>query len=192
LKRERKPVDVLWCPNARQHRRNGWKYPPAVAKQLRADFAGKRILQLFGGRSEFGLRLDIDPIVRPDVIGDAWLPPFGRDSFDVVIMDPPYLHINAQEKTALFRAAGWIARERIVWFSTVWQAATGGVALEKSWLVRVGDSCHVRCLQYFKVIAKPGPVLHFTRGRAMKYNRWIAQPAMLPFSQSPEAAPGIR
>jgi hypothetical protein len=29
------------------------------------------------------------------------------------------------------------------------------------------------------VIAKPGPVQHFERGPAMKYNRWLAQPNSL-------------
>jgi tRNA1(Val) A37 N6-methylase TrmN6 len=39
--------------------------------------------------------MDIDPIVEPDIVADAWAPPFGKDSFDVVILDPPYNHINA-------------------------------------------------------------------------------------------------
>ena len=185
--RERRPVEVLWCPNNRQGAGTGWKFPPAVKRHLIADYEGKRVLQLFGGRSTFGTRLDIDPIVSPDVMGDAWLPPFKRDSFDVVILDPPYFHLNAQEKTALFRAAGWIARERVVWFSTIWQAATGGLSLERSWLVRVGDSCQIRCLQYFKVIAKPGPVERFNRGPAMKYNRWLSQPQALPFGEASES-----
>ena len=80
-----------------------------MRKLLQADTEGKSVLQLFGGLSDFGIRLDIDPTVRPDVIGDAWVPPFKRDSFDVVIIDPPYFRLNAQEKNALFRAAGWIA-----------------------------------------------------------------------------------
>lgn len=73
----KRPVHVLWCPNARRGRSNGWSFPPTVGAQLRADFAGKSILHLFGGRSTFGTRMDIDPIVTPDVIADAWLPPFG-------------------------------------------------------------------------------------------------------------------
>ena len=75
--------------------------------QLHADAQGIR-----GGalRSTFGVRLDVDPATNPDVIGDAWLPPFAKDSFDVVILDPPYVRFNAQVKCALFRAAGWVAR----------------------------------------------------------------------------------
>lgn len=173
------PVDVLWCPNTRK---NGWSFPPAVRKHLERDCAGKTVLHLFGGLSTFGTRLDVDPATRPDVIGDAWLPPFARDSFDIVILDPPYVRFNAQLKCALFRAAGDIARERVVWFHTIWASQAYGLKTERAWLVRTGDSCHVRALQYFRVDSKPGPVKYFTRGPAMKYNRWLAQPGAFAFT----------
>jgi hypothetical protein len=105
-------TEVLWCGNSRQGNGNGWSFPPRVRRILQSDTAGKSVLHLFGGRSTFGFRMDVDPIVRPDLIGDAWLPPFRRESFDVVILDPPYFTMNAQVKTGLFRAAGYIARER--------------------------------------------------------------------------------
>lgn len=171
--------EVLWCSSQRKGAGNGWKYPPAVERQLRADFDGKRILQLFGGRSNWGVRMDVDPLVRPEVLGDAWLPPFAQNSFDVVILDPPYVHLNAQTKTALFRAAGWIAREHVVWFNTWWVSASSGLTADRAWLIRVGDNCYIRCLQYFRVTSQPGPVKYFKRGPAMKYNRWLAQPNSL-------------
>lgn len=173
-KTQRESTEVLWCSNNRQGMSNGWSFPPAVRRRLLADTAGMSVLHLFGGRSSFGTRIDVDPIVRPDVIGDAWLPPFRKESFDVVILDPPYVTMNAQVKTALFRAAGYIARRRVVWFATQWQAASGGLRAERGWLVRVGDSCQVRCLQYFTIEERRGPVTHFKRGPAMKYNRWLA------------------
>lgn len=178
------PVEVLWCPNGRA---NGWSFPRAVERRLIDDTAGATVLHLFGGRSRFGTRLDVDTIVKPDVIGDAWVPPFQRDSFDYVILDPPYFHMNAASKTALFRAAAWIARKQVIWFSTVWQANSGGLRLERAYLVRVGDSCHIRCLQYFNVERKFGPVPHFKRGPAIKYNRWLAQPNSLALVESTEA-----
>lgn len=139
----------------------------------------------FGGRAKFGRRGDIDPSVAPDVIADAWLPPFICDAFDVVILDPPYVHINCQMKNHLLRAAAFIAKRRVIWFHTQWIASSGGqtTALERSWLVRVGDSCAVRCLQVFEVKygAKVKPRPHFNRGPAIKYNRWLAQPERLPF-----------
>jgi hypothetical protein len=157
-------------------------FPPAVEARLVQDCRDLTVLQLFGGRSSFGTRLDVDPFVRPDVIGDAWLPPFARDSFDVVIIDPPYITLNAQLKQALFAAANNIARKRVIWFSTIWMAASSGLSTEAAWLVRVGDSCNVRCLQYFRIREKMEPVRRFKRGPAMKYNRWLAQPGALPHS----------
>lgn len=183
------PVEVLWCPNPNKRdlrasggaRRTGWMFPRAVETRLIEDCEGLSVLQLFGGRSSFGVRLDVDPFVHPDVIGDAWLPPFAQDSFDVVIIDPPYITLNAQLKHALFSAANNIARKRVIWFSTIWMAASSGLSTEKAYLIRVGDSCHVRCLQYFSIREKIQPVAHFKRGPAMKYNRWLAQPQGLPF-----------
>jgi hypothetical protein len=179
------PVDVLWCGNSRG---KGWSFPAAVRKRLQADFEGKRILHLFGGRSTFGTRLDIDAITDPDVIGDAWAPPFAKDSFDVVILDPPYLRFNAQEKNALFRGSAWIARETVVWFHTIWASQCQGLKTERAWLVRCGDQNYVRCLQYFHVYRKPaGPCTYYGRGPAMKYNRWLAQPQALPFGDQVES-----
>jgi hypothetical protein len=155
-------------------------FPKTVERQLIADCEGKTVLQLFGGRSTFGTKLDIDPYTKPHVLGDAWLPPFRQDSFDVVIIDPPYISLNAQLKHALFCAANNVARERVIWFSTVWMAASSGLSAEKAYLVRVGDSCNTRCLQYFRIREKMQPVERFKRGLQMKYNRWLAQPQALP------------
>jgi len=181
------PVEVLWCGNVHGKKHNGWSFPAAVRRKLESDFSGKSVLHLFGGLSTFGTRMDIDPVTRPDVLGDAWLPPFAKSSFDVVILDPPYHHINANVKGALFRAAGFIARETVVWFHTVWASSGLGLSPERAFLVRVGDTCACRCLQYFRVVSQPGPVRYFRRGPAMKYNRWLIQPQMLPFSEASPA-----
>jgi hypothetical protein len=65
------PVEVLWCANASKGRSNRWSFPPAVEKLLRRECEGKRVLHPFGGRAKFGVRMDIDALVRPDVIADA-------------------------------------------------------------------------------------------------------------------------
>lgn len=51
---------------------------------------GSRILHPFGGRAEYGVRVDLDPSVCPDVVGNAESLPFRDGSFDLVICDPPY------------------------------------------------------------------------------------------------------
>ena len=87
-------VGVLWCAKAIPNRQNGWSYPRAVERHLRALTADKCVLQQFGGLSSWGLRLDLDPVTRPHVLGDAWLLPFVKDAFDVTILDPPYVSIR--------------------------------------------------------------------------------------------------
>lgn len=179
-------VDVLWCANSSVAKGAGWSYPAAVERKLRALTDGKRTLQMFGGHSAWGTKLDIDPSTRPHVIGDAWLSPFGRDSFDVVILDPPYFHLNANEKGQLLRQAAFIARERVIWFHTIWIYSARSLPMERAWLVRVGDNCAVRCIQVFKVEGmKDVPVPLFLRGPAMKYNRWLSGQTGLPYEEPP-------
>lgn len=175
--------DVIWCSNPRAGTGNRWAFPPKVEKVLREITAGKTVLHLFGGIAKWGTRIDIDLGVRPNVIADAWLPPFGADSFDVVILDPPYTGINQQMKQLLLRGAGFVARERVYWFHTMWVHGDTGMTRERSWLVRVGDAAYCRCLIEWRV--RPGtknaPKLLFTRGPAMKYNRWLVGNVGLPF-----------
>ncbi len=55
------------------------------------------ILQPFGGRAEFGVRMDLDPLTEPDIVGDAHKLPFGDGEFDLVLLDPPYSQQEALE-----------------------------------------------------------------------------------------------
>ncbi len=191
--RPRVPCEVLWCGTNRPRkkfgrRQNGWSFPPAVRELLIQSVLGQTVLHLFGGRADFGVRLDIDPSTKPHVVGDAWLPPFARDSFDVVILDPPYVRIQQQEKIALLRAAAWIARRRVYWFHTIWIATDRSLPLLRSWLIRVGDQCAVRCLQEFGIREpKLPPLEKFTRGPAIRYNRWFRDDQqLLPLAPAPQ------
>lgn len=181
----RRRIGVIWCSNQRTGRANGWSFPPNVERHLREMTKGRRVCHLFGGMAKFGIRLDIDPITRPHVIADAWLPPFVKDAFDIVILDPPYVNINQQMKQQLLRGAAYIAKDSVIWFHTMWVASDRGLSLHRSWLVRVGDSCSVRCVQEFKVRRGPKqkPRNFFTRGPAIRYNRWLAGEMKLPFER---------
>lgn len=175
-----RPV-ALWCSNHSQGIGNRWAFPPQVDKLLRELTADRRVLQLFGGIAKWGTRIDIDRTVQPHVIADAWLPPFLEGSFDDVIIDPPYYGINQQMKHRLIRGAAFVARERVFWFHTQWVAPDAGLRRERSWLVRVGDSCACRCLIEWRVVTrKPAPTGLFTRGPALKYNRWLVGNVGLP------------
>ncbi len=189
------PIDVLWCGTNRPRkkfgqRQNGWSFPPAVRELLLQQLEGKTCVHFFGGKADFGIRMDLDPATNPDIVADAFLPPLPRDSFDAVILDPPYYQMRQQEKIALLRAAAWVARENIYWFHTVWIATDRVTPCDRAWLIRVGDQCSVRVLQRFKVLepkrepVRPG---EFQRGHCLKYNRWTRAIANLPF---PDLTPG--
>lgn len=184
--KKRRPVRVLWCSNQRHGRSNGWSFPPAVRRKLLAITSGKRVCHLFGGLATFGTKCDIDPMTKPHVLADAWLPPFVENAFDVVILDPPYTGINQQMKNQLLRAAAFIAKEQVIWFHTMWIASDRALTLRRAWLVRVGDSCSVRCIQVFAVRRGPKrrPRNYFSRGPAIRYNRWLAGQLRLPMEKS--------
>ena len=57
-----------------------------------------RVLHPFGGKSEIGERVDLNPEVNPDYIGDAHNLNFIKnDTYDLVILDPPYNDEQAQK-----------------------------------------------------------------------------------------------
>jgi len=62
-----------------------------LIRELGLDPKKHKILHPFGGRAQFGLRVDINPEVEPDIVGDAHdMHMFKDDKFDLVILDPPY------------------------------------------------------------------------------------------------------
>lgn len=178
--RPRVPVEVLWCGSNRPRkkfgeRKNGWSFPPRVRELLLQETQGKTVIHFFGGLSDFGVRMDMDTATNPHILGDAFNPPLPRDSFDVVVLDPPYYRMGQQEKIALLRAARWVARERVYWFHTVWIATDRHLPLERAYLVRIGDQCAARVLQIFSSV--PGdklPPCSSVGGRTITYERWKA------------------
>lgn len=57
----------------------------------------ERIVHPFGGMAETGVRVDLNESLEPDVVADAHDLPFQDDSFDCVILDPPYSDEEALE-----------------------------------------------------------------------------------------------
>lgn len=83
--------------------------------ELAQDILGKKdcdILSLFAGKSRLGFKVDILPIVKPDLVADAH--DFARyldKKFDIVIADPPYSNDEARElyKTPKLNYKQWTA-----------------------------------------------------------------------------------
>ena len=62
-----------------------------LLRELNVDPEKHKILQPFGGKAEFGVRVDINPEVKPDYLENAHnLSMFKDNAFDLVILDPPY------------------------------------------------------------------------------------------------------
>ena len=62
-----------------------------LLRELDIDRQAKHtILHPFGGKAEFGIRIDLKDEVKPDIFADAHNLPFRDSIFNVVILDPPY------------------------------------------------------------------------------------------------------
>ena len=62
-----------------------------LLRLLGIDPKAHKILHPFGGKAEYGVRVDQNPEVNPDYLGDAHnLDMFQDNTFDIVICDPPY------------------------------------------------------------------------------------------------------
>jgi hypothetical protein len=88
-----------WC-FGNNYRGSGYHgaYPPSYMKRIMSmfqDIKNNRILQLFSGSLNItspGIRLDINPKMNPDVVGDAQNLGniFAPNSFDLILADCPY------------------------------------------------------------------------------------------------------
>ena len=83
---------LAWVlPRPRQINHYPGSYPQHFEKKLLEELGNPTIiLQPFGGMAEYGLRLDISLGASPNILGDAHRLPFKDNSFDAVILDPPY------------------------------------------------------------------------------------------------------
>lgn len=61
-----------------------------LLRMLNVEVDKFKVLHPFGGKAEYGLRVDIKADVVPEVRADAHLLPFKDNIFNVVILDPPY------------------------------------------------------------------------------------------------------
>lgn len=71
---------------------DSWRWPREVRHYVRGQVDDyDTVLNVCAGQSEIGdVQLDADPSHDPDVVGGMRNLPFGRDSFDAVVSDPPW------------------------------------------------------------------------------------------------------
>ncbi len=61
-----------------------------LLRELNLDPEKHKLLQPFGGKAKYGYRMDVKDEVVPDIKGDAHVLPFKDETFDMVLLDPPY------------------------------------------------------------------------------------------------------
>lgn len=66
-------------------------------KLLRLYGSPKIVLHPFGGKAEYGWRIDVNPDVEPDIVADAHQLPIRDNSIDMIILDPPYSEEYSKE-----------------------------------------------------------------------------------------------
>jgi len=98
-------IEGLWCMG-NNYTTSGYygAYPHGYLKRIMSMFPTTpedRVLHLFGGSlppSSDYVRIDINPTLDPEVVGDAHelSQIFAPDAFDIIFADPPYSHEDAE------------------------------------------------------------------------------------------------
>lgn len=185
-RRRTQSVGLILCwdrilRNSDGQKADGWRFPRKIEKALKA-LTNASTLHFFGGKASWGRRLDIDASLHPDILGDAFLAPLGRDTFDFVVIDPPYDELRNDARLQLFEHAAWIARRKVFWWHTFWCNGGSPLVFERGWLVRLAGNSRVRALQQFRPREpkkKPRVIVQKTPKR--KYNGWRFPSLELPF-----------
>jgi len=94
----------MWFVGVRKKRKHGYygEYPQDYLPRVMALFPDKKereVFHLFSGAIERGkyIRVDINPKLNPDIIGDAEnLSEFCPDGISLIIADPPYSKEDAE------------------------------------------------------------------------------------------------
>lgn len=119
-----------------------------------------RILHLFGGRAEYGLRMDIRADIEADLVGDAHHLPFRDEVFDLVIGDPPYSKEDSKKMygTGAINYRGWSDEAvrvcktggLVVVYHIIVKPRPRGTVLHKRILMEVGHHHRVRWIGIFR------------------------------------------
>ena len=75
-----------------------WSFPDSTptTESIKKYCIGS-VLNVCCGKSKMGLTVDLDPTMNPQIIADCKNLPFRKNSFDTVIIDPPYQYFCTGE-----------------------------------------------------------------------------------------------
>jgi len=98
------PIITLYLPrpgripeHLKKYFPRGGVYPLHFEPKIKKFVGTRNYLHVFGGASSTGLRVDLRPELKPDVVADAHYLPFRENCFDAVVLDPPYNDEFAKE-----------------------------------------------------------------------------------------------
>jgi len=83
------PIETWWLPRPSKSKYRG-SFPLHFETKLFKLYPSQNILQPFGGKATVGIRCDINAGVVPDYVCDAHELPFDNETFDFILLDPPY------------------------------------------------------------------------------------------------------
>jgi len=96
-------VNAIWMLGNNYRSKQGYygEYPPGYLPRVMSmfpDVPSEKILHLFSGVVEVrGVKFDINPDLKPDIVGDAHrLSEYCTSSFQVIFADPPYSAEDAE------------------------------------------------------------------------------------------------
>lgn len=90
-----RPITDLWIlARTKNHYYGG--YPEGFYWRARALLPGDHLIHLCSGKVGTDFTVDIDPETKPDLVADARSTGLESESFDAVMMDPPYSLEDAQ------------------------------------------------------------------------------------------------
>jgi SAM-dependent methyltransferase len=148
-------------PRPRHHRMYKGGFPLHFEKKLLVlyDYP-ELILHPFGGFAEYGITTDILMAASPDIQADAHYLPFGNDTFDFIIFDPPYSAEEAMklygtpyirlikcvnESVRVLKVGGYIAL-----YHRLWLPRPKGTSYDKRILIHPGQWHECRTCHIFK------------------------------------------
>jgi hypothetical protein len=152
------PLETWWLPRPPRSRYPGG-FPLHFEQRIYETLGRPRtLLQPFGGRAELGFRCDLNADLSPDQICDAHELPFGDDTFEAVLLDPPYSDDESRDlygtpklrRSVYTREAVRVARRHVVTYHVRLQPRPRGTYLERVIVVLLRSGHTARIVQIYR------------------------------------------
>lgn len=160
----------------RKYKRS-WSFPKEIERIIMDETSDGSVIHLYGGRAQFGTRLDMDLKSNPHVLGNALYPPFKCKSFDYAVIDPPYADLKAGIAYPIMMPAACLARKKVFWLHTHWGIRHGlGLRLNRWWLGSPASTgSPIRILAEYNVVGHPKACSGYPRQGRKRFNEMMGK-----------------